>query len=386
MSLVRYGTPPDVFSKHAVNPARCASRSAIGPGLPLGDRPFVACDEPLEARPRRPASDGFENASQGGLRRWTSAHRQRGVALITAVLIVALATILATQIGFDSALEQRRSAGVLLLDQAFEVGLGAEAWAASFLKDDAAKNNEDHLAENWATPMPPIPIDGGFIEGQMEDLQGRFNLNNLIVGTTGEPNPEAIRQFKNLLALLELEPKWADLIVDWLDLNNEPGFPDGAEDSVYLSQAPPYRTPNTVITSVSELLSLPDFGLERYQKLRPHVTALPSGTKINVCTATGAVLDALDDAGAAQFSIDPEELAKNREEKCFPEVNAFLAGIDPNLQALVQGQIDKSTSYFGLRTFVTIGTMEFSLYSLLYREPSTSGGQVRPVMRNFGAD
>lgn len=343
---------------------------------------------------RRQASrDGFtasfENRSGVGATRTfagSTRRQQRGVALITAVLIVALATILATQIGFDSALEQRRSAGVLLLDQAFEVGLGAEAWAASYLKDDVAKSTEDHLAENWATPIPPIPIEGGFIEGQMEDLQGRFNLNNL-VDASGAPNLEAIREFKNLLTVLELETKWADLMVDWLDEDTQPVFPDGAEDSVYLSQAPPYRTPNTAITSVSELLAIADFGLERYQKLRPHVAALPRGTKINVCTASGAVLDALEETGTAQFSIDPEGLAKNRERGCFPRVDDFINTInDANLRTDVQSQTAETTNYFGLHAFVTIGTTEFSLYSLLYREPITSGGQVRPVMRNFGAE
>ena len=52
----------------------------------------------------------------------------------------------------------------------------------------------------------------------------------------------------------------------------------------------------------------------------------------------------------------------------------------------MQEQIAATSSYFGLRAFVTIGTTEFSLYSLLYREPNTSGGLVRPVMRNFGAE
>lgn len=379
MSLVRHGTPPDVFSKHAVNPSLDARPRH--PTAMDGGSAAIAGARSL------PASDGFENTSGGVPPHSTPPGRQRGVALITAVLIVALATILATQIGFDSALEQRRSAGVLLLDQAFEVGLGAEAWAASYLKDDAAKTTEDHLAENWATPIPPIPIDGGFIEGQMEDLQGRFNLNNLILpGVEGVRNPEGLRQFQNLLAVLELEPKWADLIVDWLDENTEPLFPDGAEDSVYLSQAPPYRTANTAITSVSELLAIADFGLERYQKLRPHVAALPRGTKINVCTATGAVLDALDEAGTVQFSIDPEGLAKNRERDCFPTVDDMSGIINPNLWPVVQDQISVTTSYIGLRAFVTIGTTEFSLYSLLYREPRTSGGVVRPVMRNFGAE
>jgi general secretion pathway protein K len=305
------------------------------------------------------------------------------VALITAVLIVALATILATQIGFDSALEQRRSAGILLLDQAFEVGLGAEAWAATYLKDDTAKApKEDHLAERWATPIPPIPIEGGQIEGQIEDLQGRFNLNNLI-DANGQQNAEGVRQFRNLLTVLEMEPKWAGYIADWLDGDTQPEFPDGAEDSVYLSQSPPYRTPNVPITSASELLALSEFGLERYQKLRPYVTALPVGTKVNVCTAPGPVLDALND-GTVQFSLDLEGLARSREKECFPNLQDMQGTINPNLWQTVQNEVRVTTDFFALRAIVTIGTTEFSLYSLLQREPST--GLVRPVMRNFGAD
>ena len=76
---------------------------------------------------------------------------QRGVALITAVLIVALATILATRIGFEGALEQRRSSTAMILDQAYLVGLGAEAWA---LDPEAAARlwavSEETLGERFA--------------------------------------------------------------------------------------------------------------------------------------------------------------------------------------------------------------------------------------------
>jgi len=307
--------------------------------------------------------------------------RQRGVALITAMLIVALATILATQIGFKSALEQRRSAGILLLDQAFQVGMGAEAWAASYLKDDLENGSTtDHLAERWATPIPPIPIDGGTIEGKIDDLQGRFNLNNLRF-TDGKQNPVALIQFRQLLTLLELEPKWANAIADWIDADNEES-PEGGEDGLYLSQTPSYRTPNTPISSTSELLSLQGFGLDRYRRLQPYVTALPIGTLINVCTAPGPVLDALDD-GVVQWSLDPESLAKNREQRCFPDKAAFLASISDNdRKTAVQNLIAEKSDYFRLRAFVTIGTTEFSLYSLLHRE----AGLVRPVMRSFGPE
>src|SRR5512136_2559014 len=88
---------------------------------------------------------------------------QRGVALITAVLIVALATILAVNVSFRGFLDQRRSAALFALDQAFQIALGAEAWAADVLQQDARESQTDHLGEKWARPLPPLPIEDGTV-------------------------------------------------------------------------------------------------------------------------------------------------------------------------------------------------------------------------------
>lgn len=313
--------------------------------------------------------------------RLTSRRRQSGIALITAVLIVALATILATQIGFDSALEQRRSSTVLLLDQAFLVGLGAEAWAASYLKDDLENSEQDHFGERWATPIPPIPIEGGMIEGFIEDMQGRFNLNELVTAE-GAVNPEGLREFQNLLSALELESKWAGILADWLDTDTQPSFPDGAEDDLYTSQTPPYRAANGPITSVSELLALPGFDLERFQRLRPYVTALPIGTRINLCTAPGAVIDALSD-GTKEFSVDPEGLARQRAERCFPTADDLKAAFGDDSFSRIATRVEEKSSFFRLTALVSIGTTQMSLYSLLQRDTS---GAVRPVLRSLGSE
>ncbi|MDQ1342537.1 MAG: ral secretion pathway protein, partial [Pseudomonadota bacterium] len=175
--------------------------------------------------------------------------RQRGVALITAVLMVALATMLAVDVSFRGALDQRRSATLFALDQSFEIALGAEAWAADFLKQDLQESQTDHLGETWARPLPPLPIDGGTVEGRLEDLQGRFNVNNLVLAD-GTTNPDAVKQLERILAVLEIEPTWAAAIADWIDQDAQPGFPDGAEDSVYTGQAPPHLTANMPVTRV----------------------------------------------------------------------------------------------------------------------------------------
>ncbi len=316
--------------------------------------------------------------------------QQRGVALITAVLIVALATILAVDVGFKGYMDQRRTANAFALDQSFEIALGGEAWASDSLRRDKIQSPKtDDFTEEWATPIPPIPLEdvGGEFEGQLEDLQGRFNLNNLVVYEGGGGNSKvddaAVRRFERLLEILEMETKWARIIADWIDSDTNPQFPDGAEDQVYTSLTPPYRTPNMPITRSSELLALSEFGLERYRKLEPFITALPAGTTINVCTASPELLDALVD-GRRQFTLARESTKQSRQQRCFPNKQEFSQPLTrEEKQELLEGKvIDETSDYFLASIWVTLGTHRFTLYSLLYRNDGTN--QVRPILRSHG--
>ena len=317
----------------------------------------------------------------GARHRIFAASRQRGVALITAVLMVALATILAVNVAFRGMLDQRRSATIFARDQGYEIALGAEAWAADFLKKDRQDSQTDHFGEVWARPLPPLPIDGGTVEGRLEDLQGRFNLNNLIFAD-GTPNEKAIKQLERILAMVEVEPTWATMIADWIDADVQPGFPDGAEDPVYTGMDPPHLTANMPITRVSELMSLPEFGPERFRKLQPYVSALPVGTKINVCTAPGIVIDSLFEA-QRQFSLNPDDLVTRRKEGCFPTLEDLRGTLGAAEFELARDSLAESTSYFRATVWVTIGTTQFTLYSLLARG---GNGTVRPALRSFGAE
>ena len=141
---------------------------------------------------------------------------QRGVALITAIVMVALATILAVRLAKEGALDQRRTAATLVLEQARQYAMGAEAWATEILRDDATRNDQDDFGEDWAKPVPPLPIEGGTLSGQMEDMQGRFNINTL-VKADGTADPAAVETFERLLERLHLDVKWARMLADWLD-------------------------------------------------------------------------------------------------------------------------------------------------------------------------
>ena len=317
-----------------------------------------------------------------------SRQAQRGIALIVAILLVALGTILASAIAYENAMTARRGSGTYAFDESILIAQGAEALAAygirQFYQSDPA---HVYIGQGWDKPVGPMEVvPGAMLEASLEDLQGRFNLNNL-VGKDGTPNTANVAAFAQLLELVGLETKWAPMMVDWIDADLTPQTIDGAEDSVYSGQVPPYRTANRYITSASELLALPGFGRDRYLALAPYVTALPVGTKINLCTAKDKVLDAFLGPGHTDFSSTSGQLDKNRAQGstgCFPTVAGYQAAFsDPNLRKAVPNNFGQTSVYFRLTSFIIIGGAEFNSYSLLFRDGT---GAVRPIQRSFTPD
>jgi general secretion pathway protein K len=317
---------------------------------------------------------------------------QRGVALIIALILVALAAILATKLTFDGWLERRRTIGVLAAEQALHFGMGAEALAADVLSQQNGQS--DTLAAPWAQPTQPLPLtpennpEGepiGTLQGALEDMQGRFNLNNLgRVLPDGKPDPQPLEQFQRLLVSVKLEPKWAGIARDWITATDVPSSPDGAKDAIYTAQTPPYRTGDYPMMNPSELMNMPGFGVDRYRKIVPYVTALPTATaSINICTAPALVLESLAQHLSGEYSGSPDLLINGRKTGCFPELPAFTNILNsvPGTATKLSGRFADRTSYFRLTTRVTLGTTEFTLYSLLYR---SVGGKVTPLLRTFG--
>ncbi len=314
-------------------------------------------------------------------------YEQRGVALIMAVLMVALATMLAVSVATEGYMDQRRNATLLLLDQAYEMGLGAEALAAETLRDDAAGSKVDTPGESWATPIV-LPIDegAGEIKGSLEDLQGRFNLNKLL-NDDGSKNAEAVAQFERLLELLNIDRKWAMTTLDWIDADNNQET-DGAEDSVYAGRNPAYLTANMVITRTSELFSAVGMDLSIYRKLEPYVATLPNHSSLNVCTASALVLDSLSGT-LTQYSNNATTFVSNRENGCFPSLNEIRNSFanDPAFARMIQQHPDylvETSNYFRASILVTIGTTELALYSVLNRTGNANNARVRVIQRSFG--
>ena len=314
--------------------------------------------------------------------------RQRGIALLVAIVMFAIATTLAAAITYNKAMAARRAASTFALEQALQAGMAAEALAALALENNAT-SARTRLNDTWDEPLGPVEIEGTgvWIQAQLEDLSARFNLNSLVEWQGPPLNSFEIDQhqvdvFSNLLARLDIDQRFANLLVDWIDTNIAPQPMGGGEDTLYLTQVPPYRPPNTLITHTSELLALPGFGAEAYAKLAPYVSALPEDALVNVCTASEFVLESVESMN--QQSYGGPLLEQQRQKACFPLMQVFLDGIgNPATKALVQPRIAEHSSWFRLRTNIRIGTAEFVLYSVLFREP---GNQVRTVQRSFGSE
>ena len=304
--------------------------------------------------------------------------RQRGVALMTALLIMALLASLGLSLSWDNAMDVRRTMTMLYHDEGTQAALGAEVWVMSLLRDDAQDSQTDHLGEIWAAEMPVLPIESdtvqGALHGDVQDLQGRFNVNNL-VSRNGEIDTVSLDQFRRLLAALDIDPRFADLAADWIDVDQSAELA-GAEDAIYSGMVPPYRSANQHLTSVTELAALEGMDKATFDILLPHITALPGRTAINVNTATAVVLQSLSDDISADIA---ESLMSEREEAGFANIESSFA---PYLGAEDARDLRETSDYFRLKVIVQIDTVRITYYSVLQRDPQR--GTVVPILRSFG--
>lgn len=305
--------------------------------------------------------------------------RQRGVALLIALLVVALATVLIAGLLDRAELSLARTRNALRAEQADEYALGMEAYAVRVLQRDAEEGSPfDARGDMWSIPLPPTPVPGGTISASMTDLNGCFNLNNLM--------PDAPlhglwkTRFTRLLQVLRIDVTLVATIEDWLDANQQPSD-GGAEDNAYLALDPPYRTANRTFAHVSELRLLRGVTSETYAALAPHVCALPIGSQLNLNTADVEVLRSLD------VNIT-EEMAKrlwSDGRARYTDINQALAQFgEEHPPATERAGLVVTSRYFLARSFIVLDGLPFTRLSVLDRGGSGSRPQV--LTRSAGAD
>ncbi|MDP3813508.1 type II secretion system minor pseudopilin GspK [Pseudomonas sp.] len=304
---------------------------------------------------------------------------QRGMALITVLLVVAVVTVVSAGIIARQQLSIRSSANQLHVRQAWHYALGGETLAKALLQRDLRQGDPrapvDHLAEAWAKPLAPFALDeGGELRVQIIDLTGRFNLNSLL--RQNQPIEAAVAQFRRLLLGLQIETPYADRLLDWLDADQEATGGYGAEDNQYLLLQPPYRAANRLLADVSELRLLLEMSEADYQRLLPFVSALPADATLNVNTASARVLASLADGLSLSTA---QGLVAARGAQGYSDLPSFIAqlgGLTPQSQGLAVG-----SQYFQVISEVNVGDRRQVLRSTLQR---ASDGKLYVLARDLG--
>ena len=299
---------------------------------------------------------------------------QRGVAIVLAMGVVALAALAAMAMMVSESTWARQ---VELTDahaQARRLSQAGLDWARAVLSDDRRASSVDHLGEAWALQLPPIPVEDGSLAGHLEDEQGKFNLNNLL--KDGQIDLAQLGHFRRLLAILALPPTLADALADWIDADGAPQPQVGAEDAYYLSLKPGYLTANRPLSDLGELALVRGFDDNVRRRLRPFVTALPRSTPVNVNTAPPEVIAAIIDKLGLD---DARAVVAMRQRTYFRGNPDFFSQLPRGLNAPNE-EVSVSSDYFLVTMAVTIGDTEARGSALLDR---ASAGWPATVWRKY---
>ena len=286
---------------------------------------------------------------------------QRGVAVVLAMGVVALAAIAAAAMLASQSTWSRHAELSAEHVQAQTLVRAGVDWARALLSDDRRISGVDHLGETWALRVPPVPVDDGELAGQIDDQQGAFNLNNLV--RNGTVSPDHLAQFRRLLQILGLPDALAASLVDWLDADKEPQPQDGAEDGYYQAQQPPYLAANRALTDVAELALVRGFDQAARARLRPFVSALPRFTAVNANTASPEVLAAVVEG----LGLDgARAMVAQRERAYFRNFSDFFNQLPAGLSVPTEN-ISVSSDYFLASVRVSIGGAQARGTTLLAR-------------------
>jgi general secretion pathway protein K len=289
--------------------------------------------------------------------------RQRGMAVITAILVVALVASAASFMAWQQQLWVRQVENLNQQAQSRVVVMAALQWARAALAQDARENSVDHQDEGWAQALAPLPVEGGELAGGVTDQQGLFNLNSLV--REGKTSASDLAVFRKLLELLQLSPELAAAVTDWIDPDAEVTYPGGAEDGDYLALDLPYRAGNRALTTVDGLYRLKGFDAETVERLRPYVTVLPQPTPINVNTAPAEVLA----AAIADLSLDQARaLVTARKGQHFKDVADFRARLPESVKQVNDAVLAVGSRYFLVSGHARFGRAKVGYAALLERE------------------
>jgi general secretion pathway protein K len=313
-------------------------------------------------------------------------NRQRGAALLLAMIILTLVSTLAAGMVWQQSRAVQLEAAERARVQSAWILTGALDWARLILREDARPTSAsnanpaqvDHLGEPWAVPLAEARlssflaadkdnnVDSGpeaFLSGAIVDAQSRYNLRN-VFDDEGKPKDAEVRTLQRLCELAGLPVDVASRLVDGLRLAWSPVAVDGMSD---------------VPLAPLRLTELTWIGIDAgsVAKLAPFVVVLPVRTPVNANTASRevlvAVLDGLD-LGTA------ERLLQVRQRSPFGGLDDLRGQVGEAVK-LEDTRIGVGSSYFDVIGRMRLEDRVVEERSLVERRSGDRGAEVVAIHR-----
>ena len=229
------------------------------------------------------------------------ADSQRGVALLTILLLVVSITVVAGAMLASQKIAIRRSGLLFDQNQLLQDINAGQQLAVTLIRADAKLNDTDSEQDIWAQPIPPYTLGGHSIGIELRDEGSRFNINNLY--HNGAVDTAALAVFQRLLTQLNLEPDTAVATLDYQDADSEVYQDGGDENVVYAQQSnrgADTALPNQALLSIDQLAEVKGVDAQVLATLRPYITAVPYYLPININTASPVLFAALVEGASSQ--------------------------------------------------------------------------------------
>lgn len=322
-------------------------------------------------------------------------HPQQGVALIIVLLIVAIVSVLATEMGGRLQLQIKRASNIKENNQAYWNAMGAEQYARKSIKQLIDEDGKViHLQQPWNQEFV-YPVEGGGIQAQLVDMQSCFNLNALrepAVGGSIPLLPDRKDAFRRLLDKVDpVIPSYnrelvEDSLADWLDEDDSPqGI--GAEDSEYESLQFPYIAANNYMVHKSELRLINGVEVPWLRELLKLVCVLPNDSLFVINVNTVSEENAAVIAAATKLNLsDAKSVLANRPADGYQTITAFLN--DPSIQAANLNPDEKkwfevTTEHFILHTKTKYNDATFAMQTLFKVDSSKNVIVIRREFSGF---
>ncbi len=328
-------------------------------------------------------------------RKLFTAPDERGAALLSVLLLVAIMSTLAVAILEEVRFAAQRTANSALRDQARWYALGAEELAKtvvlrSFLESRGVTTD----TEPWARGVTRFPLDVGYIDGVVSDASNCFNLNAVVVDdgvgryTLREKGADQLARLLDGARVDAVDPQVVvSALVDWIDADAQPSGAGGAEDFTYAGADVPRHTPNTLVRDETELRGLSGVSADAYAQIRPYVCARPTTapSRLNVNTLTPAHAPLLAAVYGELLSVEAARaVIEARPRGGYDTIEEFLT--QDGLEAFeatddMLAQLDVKAAYFSYEAQVVIDDAYVAQSGLLHQDPD---GLVRVVRRQYG--